>query len=214
MQRLRLSYGRGEEARFISHLDTMRCWERIFRRGGVPIEYTHGFTPHPRIAFGAPLAVGFTSDRELMDVWLRTWMPPDSVVMLARREVPGGFTVYDALEVPLSAPSLQSVIRSAIYKCTAAHPAGLDGAQRAVDAFLDAECVSHEVTRGDSVKTIELRPMVRSIELSETADGEYDIVMQVSLSQEGTVRPEHVLDVLGFSTPATMIHRAGVSLES
>jgi len=191
----------------------MRCWERVFRRAGVPLEYTHGFTPHPRIAFGAPLAVGFTSGGELMDVWIRGWMPPDSVVMLARREVPRGFAVHDAVEVPLSAPSLQSVIRTAVYRCRAGHPAGLEGAQQAAEAFLNSESVVHDVKRGDSVKTIELRAPVRSIELSAAADGECDIVMRVSLSQEGTVRPEHVLEVLGFEMPATIIHRADVSLE-
>ena len=213
MQRLRLRYSRGEEARFISHLDTMRCWERVFRRAGVPLEYTHGFTPHPRIAFGAPLAVGFTSEAELMDVWIRRWMPPDSVVMLARREMPSGFEVYGAMEMPLSAASLQSVVRSAAYRCVATHPSGVGGARQAAEAFLKADTVQHAVTRGDSVKTLELRPLVRSIELNAATDENCEVLMQVSLSQEGTVRPEHVLEVLGFSEPAESIHRAALSLE-
>ena len=78
MQRLRVSFGRGVPARFISHLDVMRCWERVFRRASIPVEYTQGFTPHPKIAVAAPLAVGFTGEAELMDVWLRKWMPPDA----------------------------------------------------------------------------------------------------------------------------------------
>jgi radical SAM-linked protein len=191
----------------------MRCWERVFRRAGVPLEFTHGFTPHPRISFGAPLAVGFTSGGELMDVWIRKWMPPDAVVMLARREIPGGFVVHDAIEMPLSAPSLQSVIESAVYKCVAVHPAGVDGAREAVEAFLSAESVQHAVTRGDNVKTVELRQLVRNIELGAATGQECEVLMRVSLSQEGTVRPEHVLEVLGFNMPATSIHRVAVSLE-
>lgn len=191
----------------------MRCWERVFKRAGVPLEYTHGFTPHPRIAFGAPLAVGFTSGGELMDVWLRTWMPPDSVVMLARREMPRGFAVQDAMEMPLSAPSLQSVIRSAAYKCVAIHPGAMDGARQRIEAFLAAESVQHVFPRGDSVKTVELRPLVCSMDVNVAAGGDCEVLMQVSLSQEGTVRPEHVLEVLGFSTPALSIHRVAVSLE-
>jgi radical SAM-linked protein len=157
--------------------------------------------------------VGFTAGAELLDVWIRKWMPPDSVLMLVRREIPRGFMVHDAIEMPLSAPSLQSVIQSAAYKCVAVHPAGADGARRAVEAFLNAESVQHTVTRGDGVKTVELRHLVRDLESSPADGDECEVLMQVSLSQDGTVRPEHVLEVLGFNLPATSIHRVAVSLE-
>jgi radical SAM-linked protein len=70
MQRLRLKFGRGEDLKFLSHLDLMRLWERALRRAGLPLAYSEGFTPHPQIALAAPLLVGVTSDAELMDVSL------------------------------------------------------------------------------------------------------------------------------------------------
>jgi len=212
MQRLRLSFGRGEAARFISHLDTMRCWERVFRRAGVPIEYTHGFSPHPRMSSVAPLAVGVTSSGELLDIWIRKWMPPDAVLMLARREMPAGFVVHDAVEIPVSAPSLQSIVRSATYRCVATHPEGVDGARAAVFTFLQCDSVPYVVMRKDGEKTVELRPLVKDIVVEPRFSDACDVRMHVGLSQEGTVRPEHVLDVLGFEAPAISIHREAVSL--
>ncbi|MFH1087432.1 MAG: TIGR03936 family radical SAM-associated protein, partial [Chloroflexota bacterium] len=58
MYRLRLKFGRDRSLRFISHLDLMRLWERAFRRAGVPLAYSQGFTPHPSISLAAPLALG------------------------------------------------------------------------------------------------------------------------------------------------------------
>ena len=132
MQRLRLKYGRTEAARYISHLDSMRAWERIFRRAGVPLDYTRGFTPHPRLAVASPLPVGFTSSAELMDIWVRKWMPPDAAYMAIREQLPQGFTLESVIEVPLTLGSLQSKVCAARYTCVAQHPQGLAGAQHAV----------------------------------------------------------------------------------
>jgi len=58
MFRLRVRFCRGEELKFISHLDIIRLWLRAMRRAGIPLEYTEGFSPHPRISLAVPLSVG------------------------------------------------------------------------------------------------------------------------------------------------------------
>src|SRR4030042_1136628 len=85
MQRLRLKFSRGQELKFLSHLDLMRLWERALRRAGLPLAYSEGFTPHPQIALAAPLLVGVTSDAELMDVSLSRWVSPQS--FLSKKEL-------------------------------------------------------------------------------------------------------------------------------
>jgi len=56
MQRLRVRFCRGEEVKFISHLDLMRLWQRAIKRAGISVAYSEGFSPHPRISLAAPLA--------------------------------------------------------------------------------------------------------------------------------------------------------------
>jgi len=73
MQRLRFRFGRGEELKYISHLDLMRLWSRALRRAGLPVAYSEGFSPHPKISLAAPLPIGVTSEAELMDITL--WKP-------------------------------------------------------------------------------------------------------------------------------------------
>jgi len=213
MQRLRLKFGRGAAVRFISHVDTMRCWERVFRRAAIPLEYTQGFSPHPKIALAAPMAVGVTGDAELMDIWLRKWMPPQAVIMRGRRELPSGFELLDAWEVPEGAPAPQALVRRARYRCVAVHEGGLPEARRAVDAFLAAESVVHRFSRGEEEKEVDLRPHVRSIGVEPESDDSCLVEMEVDIGQEGSARPDHVLGVLGFSLPAASIKRVELSFE-
>ena len=58
-QRLRVTYRKADALRYVGHLDLMRTWERSLRRARLPLAYTQGFSPHARLALGAPLAVGF-----------------------------------------------------------------------------------------------------------------------------------------------------------
>ncbi|MCL4464985.1 MAG: TIGR03936 family radical SAM-associated protein, partial [Chloroflexi bacterium] len=76
VQRLRVSFSRGEAAKYVSHLDLARLWERALRRARLPVAYSAGFTPHARLAFAAPLAVGITASAELVDVYLSELVPP------------------------------------------------------------------------------------------------------------------------------------------
>lgn len=67
MNSVRIRFSRGEEVKFISHLDLMKVFERAIRRSGLPIAYSQGFNPHPQMVFGLPLAVGMTSEGEYAD---------------------------------------------------------------------------------------------------------------------------------------------------
>ncbi len=74
MQRLRIRFSRGEEVKFISHLDLMRMWQRVMQRADIPLAYSEGFNPHPRLALAAPLPVGVTAQSELMDIVCTRWV--------------------------------------------------------------------------------------------------------------------------------------------
>ncbi|MFQ5886684.1 MAG: TIGR03936 family radical SAM-associated protein, partial [Anaerolineae bacterium] len=58
-QRIRITFSKGEEIQYISHLDMMRLWKRTLRRANLPLAYSKGFNPQPKISIAAPLPVGF-----------------------------------------------------------------------------------------------------------------------------------------------------------
>src|SRR5574339_572466 len=69
-QRLRIRYTRDETLKYIGHLDMARTWQRIARRANLPLAYSEGFNPPPRMSFAAALPVGCTSDHEELDLVL------------------------------------------------------------------------------------------------------------------------------------------------
>ena len=69
-RRVRIVFRKGEVVKYISNLDLLRAWERILRRARLPLAYTHGFSPHPRITIAMPLAVGCSGENEVLDVLL------------------------------------------------------------------------------------------------------------------------------------------------
>src|SRR4030042_1664252 len=139
MQRLRLKFSRGEELKFLSHLDLMRVWERALRRTGLPLAYSEGFTPHPQIALAAPLSVGVTSQAELMDVVLSRWIPPQSFTAQIEQQLPRGIELLETWPVGPKVPSLQSQVRFVEYRVEAKTEKGNQEVELALQPFLSAK---------------------------------------------------------------------------
>ena len=113
VQRIRVTFSRGEATKYITHLDMMRFWERALRRAELPVAYSEGFSPHAQIALAAPLPVGTTSAGELMDVFLAERIAPRTLISGITPQLPEGIAVVDADEVGLALPALQADVRFA-----------------------------------------------------------------------------------------------------
>lgn len=114
--RLCLQYSKGEEARFLSHLDLMRAMERAFRRAQLPLTFSEGFNPHPRIAYASALAVGVTSDGEYLDVQLKEDLSAEEVVERLKVVLPAGLKILAAVPVTKRKESLMALINLARYR--------------------------------------------------------------------------------------------------
>src|SRR3972149_4559827 len=113
MQRPRIRFGRGQEIKFISHLDIMRLWERAFHRAQISLAYSEGFSPHPRISLAAPLPVGVTSEAELMDIFIAGMVSPHWFTAVVGQQLPPGIAILGVYQAGLTMPSLQSQVRYA-----------------------------------------------------------------------------------------------------
>lgn len=210
-QRLRITFARGESLRFISHLDLMRFWERAFRRAGVAVAQSEGFTPHPRLSLGVPLPVGTTGEAELMDVYLAEPAEPAAVLEQLRPQLPAGVQVHAAREVDPAEPSLQSQLRAAEYRLTLPDVVSPAHADRAVAIFLARESLPWEQQREKEVKRYDLRPLVERLEV-EACGPPVSLRMRLDARPGATGRPDQVAAALGFSGPAR-VHRLALILE-
>ena len=212
MLRLRLRFSRGEEVKFLSHLDLMRLWERALRRCGLPLAYSEGFTPHPRIALAAPLPVGVTSEAEIMDVFLSRWIAPNSFTNQVRQQLPQGIELMESWSMGLNVPSLQSQVRFAEYRVELGVDADTQEIELAINSLLSARELPWHHVRDTGVRHYDLRALVDDIWLVDICGSKCILSMRLRCDPAGTGRPEQVVKALGFSQCPESIHRTKLIL--
>ncbi len=114
MYRLRLKFQKVDQLKFVSHLELMRVMERTFRRLELPLKFTQGFNPHPKISYAAPLSVGVSSDSEYVDVELVEKVNIDQVIADSAKELPNGLKFLDGKYVETK-KSLMSITAYSTY---------------------------------------------------------------------------------------------------
>jgi radical SAM-linked protein len=216
VQRFRVRFRRGEEVKYITHLDLMRFWERALRRAGVALAYSEGHTPHPRLSLAAPLAVGVTSSAELMDVFLSQRIAPRDFIRTVSAQLPAGIEILEVAEVGLGLPSLQSEVRWARYRVEGPFDGSPEEVRAAVERFLAAESIPWEHMRQKEVRRYNIRALVRDLWVDEAPSASYALGMLLRCDNAATGRPEQVAAALELPEPG-VIHRqelvlAGTSL--
>ncbi|MBM3167410.1 MAG: DUF2344 domain-containing protein [Chloroflexi bacterium] len=210
MQRLRLKFGRGQELKFLSHLDIMRLWERALRRAGLPLAYSEGFTPHPRIAIAAPLSLGVTSEAELMDIHLARWVSPQNVTTALRQQLPEGIELLESWPVGLNVPSLQSQVRFVEYRVEMEREEAVTDVESAIQLLLSATELRWQHLRDTGPRYYDLRALVDDVWLMQS---QHLLGMRLRCDASGTGRPEQVTRALGFVQRPKSIHRIRLILD-
>ncbi|MGQ9456839.1 MAG: TIGR03936 family radical SAM-associated protein [Anaerolineae bacterium] len=212
LQRLRVTFSQTGDLRFLSHLDVVRLWHRALRRARLPVAYTQGFNPQPRLAFAAALPVGHAGHRELVDVWLETPWEPEAFLRAVEGCLPQGISLLACLPVPLHAPSLQSQVRAAQYRVTVLWGGAGEEAKRRVVDFLARERVPWCRVRRRKEETLDLRPLVLGARVEECSEGACRLWLRLRAGAQGGVRPEDVVRALGMPE-AALVERLCLELE-
>ena len=213
MQRLRLNFSRGEEVKFLSHLDLMRFWERALRRAGLALAYSEGFTPHPRISIAVPLSVGVTSSAELMDVLLSQWISPEIFTSLIKKQLPPGIELLKVNAIELNEPSLQSRVRHAEYRVGIETEMNTEEVMSTIQSLLAKKEIPWHHYRDTGVRHYDIRTLIDDIWIIDTQDSLYSLGMRLRSGSHGAGRPEQVVKALGFTELPLFIQRTRLILE-
>lgn len=208
VQRLRLEFAKVGPTRFIGHLDLAKALERSLNRARIPLAYTQGFNPRPRMQLAAALPLGFTSACELADIWLLEAVDPAAASEAMAAKMAPGIELSSVREVDLREPALQNLVQEAVYLAKITGSPGRQHVVAAIARFLSASSIIRE-RRG---KTYDLRPLVHELTLSEPAGGVADseglvLSMRLSMLPGKTGRPDEVVDALGLDPLDARIHR-------
>jgi radical SAM-linked protein len=202
--RVRLKYTKLGPARFVGMRELITLWGRVCRRARLPIAYTQGYHPLPRIDFGPVLAFGLESQEEICDISLKEPLSAPEVAISLNRELPTGFTVVAAGEVPLTNPSVEVSIRGFCYEvATTSLPAEKQPAARL------AACIAHfhalpsypmQKPGKKGVKTVDAHHFITALTLLDPST----ITVETVLRKEGTLKPhEFIGTLLGLSPEET-----------
>jgi radical SAM-linked protein len=212
VQRLRLRFSRGEELKYVSHLDLMRLWERVLRRAEIPMAYSEGFSPHPRISLAAPLPIGVTSEAELMDVVVKKAISPYFFMQNTKPQLPRGVEVFEIQQVPLTAPSLQSQAQFIDYRVSGSSDRTEEEILNAVTATLQAEKLPWHHMRDTGPRHYDLRPLIEDLWLESWQDHVFTLGMRLRCDAQGTGRPEQVTAALGLTDHPSLVYRTKIIL--
>lgn len=190
-QRFRVWFRKGERVRYISHLDVLRFWERAIRRAGLPLAYSQGFTPHPRLAFASPLPLGFTSEAEVMDVTLDERVDQAEFVSRVAAQASVDLAVVRVQEIPLTLPAPQAAMLWADYELEV-YGVEEDSARDAVRQFMARGSFEWTEERREKARTYDLRATVATLSLAPVAGG-MSLAMRLRADGEMTGRPEQVV---------------------
>ncbi len=205
MPRYRMLYSKDGPARFISHLDLVRTFERVIRRADIPAAFSTGFNPHSIFSFAAPLQVGIGGESEYLDIQLKNEVPPEELYTSIGSVLPEGLCIKEVWQVPDDSPALMSVVEWAEYKVKVGLEEKLNAGalEEYINSFLKQPgIVVRRKAKKGRVKNIDIRPGIYDLG-GLIKDNILILQMKLKTGSNGSVRPGEALDAfLGHNSLA------------
>ncbi len=197
LQRVRVWFGKLGDMALISHLDLIRLFDRVLRRASLPISFSGGFHPSPRMAIAMALPLGVTSSGEIIDFELTQRVDLEEFKQKISQQLPANLPIYKISEVDLKAPSAAKLLEKAEYLLTLTTPVATSQWQQWIEAIkaTDAIWLEH-LTKSGKSQTINLRS--RLFELSAVSTTGNVVLRYTGVCQnDGTqLKPEQVIFML------------------
>jgi radical SAM-linked protein len=203
--RLRVRFQKLGKVRWTSHRDVARMWERACRRIQLPLAYTEGFSPRPKMHFGLALPTGAESVAEYLDLDLAAEadVDLDDLAALLSPALPAGVDVTALAAVDPRAPSLQEDVDSCTWRVAFAPGVELAAV---VDRALASSSLLVERERKGRLSVDDVRPAILTMSAGATVEGEPELEAVVA-TRPRALRPQELLQALDPALEATRVCR-------
>lgn len=192
VQRLRLRYAKRGRLRFSSHRDFQRAFERALRRADIPMAFSAGFNPHPKVSYANAAPTGVASEAEYVEIGVRSMCDPETVRLALDHAMPPGLDIEEVVEARTS--DLVARLEASVWRIELPEVSTAD-AQRAVNVFLAAHEVMVERLMKSGIRRFDARAAVVSLSVEAPTDG-CAILTAVVRHVTPSVRPDDVLAAL------------------
>lgn len=221
MAKLRLEITKGEEIRYISHLDYASAIQRAIIRAKLPIAYSEGFNPHMKLSFASALAVGVTSQAEYVDLECKEEIDFNQAVKSLALTLPAGFIIKGAKYIQENVPALMASVNLATYDVTVPLLAGDKGIiEDSIRWFNKAETVFYTRQSPKGKKEIEVKQYMAQDITVVALEKAVRLTLEIKITPTGSIKPGEVLTALVsmFDLPVDidnlLIHRTGLYISN
>lgn len=227
--RLRFGFAKTGSLALISHLDTLRLLERALRRSGLPVSFSGGFHPLPRLQLALALPLGVAGLGEWLDLEFTERFDPAEARQRLQQQLPGTFQLLSVAEVPSFGPSLSQELEASHWRLELRSPAGLalpgqERWQQAIAAVLGADTLPwHDTDKKGRPRSRDCRPVLRDLRwlapqpADAASDGSAWFEFEAAIDASGrSLRPAQLAhwlaDQLGMPLTCGAMQRTALTL--
>ncbi|MBF8298159.1 MAG: Radical domain protein [candidate division NC10 bacterium] len=201
-QRIRFVFQKTGDLRFLSHLEVMKALSRALRRAQIPMAYSQGYNPQPKLSFALALPVGVEGWQELADIELSAAMAPEELMARVNRHLAPELRLLRAWEVPLTAASLTPSVREAAYQVSlpfngwGPETRARIGSPMLCDEWLSRSSIPVSVQRKEKIVEVDARPLIKELGILPQEGGTFRWSLRLKTGQGGSVRPQAIMACL------------------
>ena len=209
--RVRITFSKTGALRYIGNLDLHALWERATRRAGLPLAYTQGFHPQPKIYLASALPLGFSSRCEVVDLRFTQDVDIENMPRILQAVMPSGINIMKAEIADEQAPALQTQVIAAEYEVILTGvPESSDLPKKSLMQRSEELLAESTLPRERRGKAYDLRPLIEQLAILS----ENKIFMRLTARMAATGRPEEVLDALGIALENSQIERINLIFQA
>lgn len=199
MSIVRMKFSKGEEIKYISHLDIQRCFQRLFRRVNLDMSYSQGFNPHPKLSFAMAMPVGMTSKGEYLDVEVEDDIDIELVKNKLNDEAPRGLEVLQVKIMSQGIKSLSATITTGLFNITIyknIRDINDTVADTVKKVSLEEKIEIQKKNKKGIILTKDIRPLIKDITIINNEVDHITIKLECSIGSNENLNPQILIDYL------------------
>jgi radical SAM-linked protein len=199
METMRFKFRRQEDLRFLSHLDQQRVFQRAMRRAGIPIAYSEGYNPHPRLSFALAMPLGLISEAEYGDIRLYEALQPDVFIQRVNEQLPAGLQIIQAWTIAPGTKSLSESLDKVFYtvRLVANRDASDDTITRGIEKMMgQAHVEVLKRNKKGKMAAMDIRPFIDDFKYMGESEGDQVFEIGMHYINQQCIKPALVLSAL------------------
>lgn len=196
MNRFVLEFTKQGYIKYTSHLDLLRLFKRTFKKSGIPLDYSKGFNPHPRMSFAQPLSLGYTSGQELLEFYTYEEIELRDILTKLDYALPMGIEVISCGYIEGTKASLASAVSSAQYSVFLSidFDENIKTIENGIETYLAQNTIKafKRMKKTKKLGEVEIREKIRGIK-TEKHNGKIVLILDLDCGSVSNLSPELVI---------------------